>query len=264
VIKEAEIALNSTVNKTTGETPYFLLHGFEPKLNSKNHKVNKSLENWLTDLVNLRIKAFQLMNENSIKNLIKKNKVRKHKNILYGDYVLIKQEIKGKLDERFIGPYKVVKVYESNVEVDIDGITKVIHKDKVKVTDPPDDEVIEKGEEMWEPEDEDTQLISLPEYNSNDEPLEQVLVDLPASDLSITIENIDLPLDINQDNDSSSYESVEDISTINLVMISSLYSQPLWRNIKQYPIRKWTDHANQSISTKSVASQSTFDRPTKC
>lgn len=129
-MKEAELLLNNTVNRSTGETPSKLLFGVNQKCNIddqiRDYLESKiSLERDLTDIrqnASEKIKAAQLNNK---KYYDQKCKVNNTFNV--GDLVYIPNRpetgVSRKLQKQYKGLYQIKKVLPNNrfVVADIDG-----------------------------------------------------------------------------------------------------------------------------------------------
>lgn len=112
-LKEVIMGINSNINKITRKSPFYLVHGFEPRTRSLNEwniidsRISKNIEQERQDS-NLRTE------EKQKKTLDQKNKPDRSSRLKTGDLVM--KEIKGVSPEkgkhftpRFEGPFLIVK-----------------------------------------------------------------------------------------------------------------------------------------------------------
>lgn len=87
----------------------------------------------------------QLSQKEARDNLIKSKIIRKEKYdlgknpIVYkpNDLILVKNEVGNKLESIYLGPYKVLKDLSPNVEIDINGKSMIVHKNRTKFYNAP-------------------------------------------------------------------------------------------------------------------------------
>ena len=138
-------AYNNTVNSTTGETPFYLTHGFDPltpvdvALNVELHAIQSDVSLYKQELAEKIKRAWDTAHNMIVKSQYsyksqydKRNNVKKSK-LKIGDVVLRKVELShGKLSEKWEGPYRIINVAYPNVSLDYKGKVITTHLDKVK------------------------------------------------------------------------------------------------------------------------------------
>lgn len=139
LLKYATFAYNNTVHTTTGFTPHELAHGFSiiiPNSLRKN-KPRYDYDNLASDIRQNITNALQIARE-ALENRKLTNKQQYDQNIREidiktDDMILMKSQIKPyKFSPAYEGPYKVLDVAESYIEILKGGRRMKIHKNLVK------------------------------------------------------------------------------------------------------------------------------------
>ena len=149
-ISDTQYAINATVNLSTGETPHFILHGYE-----KRHptdvmgKINKTPPMYTyDDYVSMRTQmSRRIINEvrhrllqESINRKLIYDRVARAKDVRLGQKVFVRRHIKEgplfKLSSKFTGPYRVIEIMgKGKIKIKCLATMKesVVHLDHVKL-----------------------------------------------------------------------------------------------------------------------------------
>lgn len=138
ILKYATFAYNNVTHSTTGHTPHELAHGFRiqipnslMKRNSYNY--DNLAENTKQNILNALQLAREALENRKIANKKQYDKNVREVNILVGDLVLIRSQVKPrKFASAYIGPYEVTDVADSYIEILKDGRKMKVHKNLVK------------------------------------------------------------------------------------------------------------------------------------
>lgn len=133
-------AYNTTVHTSTKFTPFELVYGKTCNLPSNLAKTIEPLYNYDSYPLELKYRLQVSLSE-ARQNLIKSKLERKLKydehirptKYKKGDNILIKSETGNKLTNLYTGPYKVIQDLSPNVEVNINGKSDIIHKNRTKL-----------------------------------------------------------------------------------------------------------------------------------
>lgn len=139
LLKFATFAYNNTVHTTTGYTPHELAHGFQIQIPTglTKQKVTYNYENYADNVRNNIAKALELAKEHLLNKKIR-NKQNYDSNTInidlkIDDLVLVKNQVKKhKFQDVYEGPFKVLDVFDSYVEILKGGKRSKIHKNLVK------------------------------------------------------------------------------------------------------------------------------------
>lgn len=139
LIKYAVFAYNNTVNSTTNFSPHFLAHGYSIRIPNKltQNKFTYNYDN-LADIIHNNIAdALKLAKENihaqKLKNKYYYDQKTHIPDIKVGDWVLLKTPVRDhKFQPIYEGPYKVLKEYQSYIEILKKNKPYKIHKNHVK------------------------------------------------------------------------------------------------------------------------------------
>ena len=136
--------LNSSINKSTKETPHFIIFGTDKRLPYSVLSVPSKPVYNLDDFAKTRLHDFQKIHQYVQMNLTaskeemldQQHRIAKNINLELGDIVFeINQTRESKLDKRFCGPFRVIEI-GSGHKVKVLGLqsldTKTIHKDLLK------------------------------------------------------------------------------------------------------------------------------------
>lgn len=138
-LKYATFAYNSSVHSVTGFTPHELCHGF--KIQIPTHlmkpKVTYNYDNFADITRNNIAKALELAKEllhaKKLKNKQYYDVNAKELELHADDLVLVKSQVKKhKFQDVYEGPYRVIEVYDSYIEIMKNGKKYKIHKNLVK------------------------------------------------------------------------------------------------------------------------------------
>lgn len=133
-------SFNTSVHTETNYTPFELVYGRKCKLPSNlSGDIVQPLYNHESYPKELKYRL-QLSQKEARDNLLKSKTKRKTKydlkmNIVKykaNDKILLKNELGNKLNSVYLGPYKVLNDVSPNVEVEIDGKTVLVHKNRTK------------------------------------------------------------------------------------------------------------------------------------
>ncbi|KAM0736907.1 Retrovirus-related Pol polyprotein from transposon 17.6 [Formica fusca] len=142
-IHTAMFAYNTSVHEGTSYTPYSLVFGHVPRVPSSfaipEEVVESPYQDYLTNLFDTLKSSQQLARQNLIKS---KEKTKKYydkriniQNFKANDKVyLLKEPTKGKFDDRYSGPYKILEMLPmNNARIDFRGKPRVVHVNKLKL-----------------------------------------------------------------------------------------------------------------------------------
>ncbi|GAB1865913.1 Gypsy retrotransposon integrase-like protein 1 [Camponotus japonicus] len=147
-LKLASLSYNTSVHEGTQYTPHELVFGKSARVPTSDPAIadltNESYAEYLTTLFNKIKDAQATARENliSAKEESKKYYDRKARarNFKVGDNVyLLKEPMKGKLGDQYVGPYRILETLKNyNVKLAISATkTRVVHADKLKHEDSP-------------------------------------------------------------------------------------------------------------------------------
>ena len=123
VIPDVQVALNATVNSSTGETPHYILHGYDKRLPTflmEECQEIPPIYNW-DDYISVRTvrtrEIFQQVRHSLLEITVKRNKSADEKAVMPGAQVgqkcFLKNPVKQgplyKVSPKFVGPYHVVE-----------------------------------------------------------------------------------------------------------------------------------------------------------
>lgn len=140
-IKYYQFAFNTTVHTTTNKTPYELVFGKICNLPSNLSEIEKvdpvyNIEDYAKQL---KFKLQVSQKEVKDKILMEKSRRVEDYNIsaeekVYnkGDFILLKNETRSKLDRIYLGPYQVVQDCGANVDIQIGENIDRVHKARIK------------------------------------------------------------------------------------------------------------------------------------
>lgn len=139
LLKFATFAYNNTVHSTTDYTPHELAHGFRIQIPTglTKQKVTYNYENYADNVRNNIAKALELARERLLNKKLR-NKQNYDANTInidlkIDDLVLVKSQVKKhKFQDVYEGPFKVVDVFDSYIEILKNGKRTKIHKNLVK------------------------------------------------------------------------------------------------------------------------------------
>lgn len=134
----ASFCYNTTVHTTTGYTPYELVYGnLANKPSELDDNYEKSTFDYLDELkANLLNKS--VIARNRTLNAKQKAKFRYDKHIgkpveyKIGQQVLVKNLVKGKLESKFKGPFKISKVYQDHVFIKLGNKEQKHNKSNIR------------------------------------------------------------------------------------------------------------------------------------
>lgn len=139
LLKFATFAYNNTIHTTTGYTPHELAHGFEIQIPNSlmKQKINYNYENYADNVRNNIAKALELAKEHLYNKKLRNKKYYDSNTIdidlKENDLVLVKSQTKKhKFQDVYEGPYKVLDVFESYIEIMKGNKRTKIHKNLVK------------------------------------------------------------------------------------------------------------------------------------
>lgn len=139
LLRYATFAYNNSIHSTTGYTPHELAHGF--KLQIPNHLLKKKLtynyENFADMTRNNIAKALELAKEHlytkKLQNKYYYDSKVNEVDLKVNDFVLVKNQTKKhKFDEVYEGPFQIIDVSDSYIEIKRKGKKVKIHKNLVK------------------------------------------------------------------------------------------------------------------------------------
>lgn len=108
--------LNYNYHRAIQEHPISILQGYSEYDYIKNHT------------------SFTPKHKNNKMRKLKKNKTKNiQSNIIIGDYVLIRNFVRNKLDDLFIGPFKITHISEKKLWLKVDAYNEWIHFDDIKL-----------------------------------------------------------------------------------------------------------------------------------
>jgi len=113
-LKYVLFGYNTSVNETTNQSPFYLLHGYHPKsifdYNLISTDTAPEILNELEKLNNIRDELPKLLEEKFLKNKKHYDSRRKQIKFIVGEKVLVKTENKGsKFTYRYGGPFKIIR-----------------------------------------------------------------------------------------------------------------------------------------------------------
>lgn len=139
LLKFATFAYNNTVHTTTGYTPHELAHGFQIQIPSglTKQKVTYNYENYADNVRNNIAKSLELAKEHLYNKKLKNKQYydlnKMDIDLKIDDWVLLKSQTKKhKFQDVYEGPYKVLDVFDSHIEILKGGKRYKIHKNLVK------------------------------------------------------------------------------------------------------------------------------------
>lgn len=144
----AMFSYNTSIHEGTKSTPHELVIGTLARLPSENPPTLTTDETYNDYLEGLQLKLKEVQKiarENLIGAKVRSKtyydkKIKPH-TFAIGDLVyLLKEPQKGKLDNQYTGPHKVVNVYPNeNIRISIKdkNVTRVVHANKLKIAKPP-------------------------------------------------------------------------------------------------------------------------------
>jgi hypothetical protein len=134
-------AYNTTEHTQTGYTPFELVFG-RTCIKPNNLSTVSSIpiynpDNYKVELQHRLRVAWKEAHDNLVKNKEKRKEFldqsMRIKEYKPGDQILLKKENrKGKLDDLYIGPFKVTKCADPNIEIQIKDRKQLVHKNRVK------------------------------------------------------------------------------------------------------------------------------------
>ena len=126
----AKFSYNSSVNRTTGKSPFEVVHGLKPKTpidlipTPTLHRVSESAESFAKRMHDLHHQISDQINSNNLKYKTLADKHKKFQEFNIGDYVMIKmrperfpQGSNRKLQARSAGPFKVLSKIGANTYI---------------------------------------------------------------------------------------------------------------------------------------------------
>ena len=130
ILPTAEFAYNSSVNRTTGRSPFGVVHGFKPKtpidLNPTPalHRVFESAQSFATRMHELHKHISYQINSNNLKYKTLADAHKIFQEFKLGDYVMVKmsperfpQGSNRKLSARTTGPFKILGKVGANAYI---------------------------------------------------------------------------------------------------------------------------------------------------
>lgn len=142
-IKPAMFAYNTSVHEGTNYTPYSLIFGHLPRTPSSSvipeDATEQPYQDYLTNLFKILKNSQGLAKQNLIQSK-EKSKVYYDKRINVQNFkvndkvYLLKEPTKGKLDDQYTGPYKILEMLPmNNARIDFRGKPRVVHINKLKL-----------------------------------------------------------------------------------------------------------------------------------
>lgn len=139
LLKFATFAYNNSVHSTTGYMPHELAHGFQIQIPNQltKPKITYNYDNYADNIRNNIAKALELAKDH-LMNRKTKNKQYYDSNVnnidlQINDLVLVKNQVKKhKFQDVYDGPFRVVDVSDSYIEIMKNGKRSKIHKNLIK------------------------------------------------------------------------------------------------------------------------------------
>ena len=175
-LEGVQIAINTNVNRSTGETPHFLLYGYEKRLpctlmdntlpprqtyNYDDYVAYKTRKTY--DIIN---QTRQMLQKAFDQSELQYNQRTKVPNIAIGQKVYVLKPAKEgpiyKVSPKFDGPYRVLELLKFNKIkiVDENNATRVVHTNNVKIVKQPN---LSSNSEL--PEDDQEEPLHAPMHN---------------------------------------------------------------------------------------------------
>lgn len=136
-----QFAYNTTCHTETDRTPFELVFGKQCQLPSNLTESNRidplsNIDDY-SKLLKFKLQTIQTevrdkLLASKLKRTEKYNANKVFSKFIPGEPILIKQETGTKLDNKYLGPYNIICDKEPNVEIDVNGKTELVHKDRVK------------------------------------------------------------------------------------------------------------------------------------
>ena len=130
ILPTAEFAYNSSVNRTTGKSPFEIVHGFKPRTpidlipTPALHRVSESAESFATRMHELHKHISDQINSNNLKYKTLADAHKRFQEFKIGDYVMVKmrperfpQGSNRKLQARSTGPFKILSKIGANAYI---------------------------------------------------------------------------------------------------------------------------------------------------
>lgn len=137
-LPETTYSFNSAVHNSTGITPFELLFGYQPPVNTPDqptYTYEEYLEQQKEILKDLHTAARQKQVKTKKKTKARYDKTANERDFQVGKYVKLKsrntQTTRGALSNPYEGPYKIIKINPPNVAIDIDGKTQTYHANRL-------------------------------------------------------------------------------------------------------------------------------------
>lgn len=135
---ETTYSFNSAVHNSTGHTPFELLFGYEPPINTPEQPTltyEKYLEQQKEILKDLHTAARQKQVKTKKETKTKYDKTAHERNFQIGEFVKLKsrntQTTRGALSNPYEGPYKIVKANYPNIIIEVDKKLQTFHANRL-------------------------------------------------------------------------------------------------------------------------------------